>query len=219
MMRLSRYGGSPNIGVYAVVNESLAFVACDATPEFIKNLEQTLEVQTFMTTVAGSFVVGSLVAMNSYGAIVSNMVEEKELKNLGDMIKVSVIEDNMNAAGNNILVNDKGAIIGNELGKSAEKTIADTLNVDVVRSNIGGYSTVGSVCAVTNKGCICCPEATDEDLDLIMDVLGVEAKRTTVNHGVRYIGAGVLANSKGALIGDETTPIEMGKVEDGLNLF
>ena len=50
------------------------------------------------------------------------------------------------------------------------------------------------------------------------EVLKVDVQRSTVNHGSKYIGAGILANSKGALVGDETTPIEMGRIEDGLSL-
>jgi translation initiation factor 6 len=219
MMRLSRYAGNPNIGVYAVVNESLGFVACDASLEFMKDLEEILEVKTFMTTVAGSYVVGSLVAMNSYGAIVSNLTEEKELSFIREHIPVDTIEDKMNAAGNNILANDHGAIISPDIGTHAEQTIRETLGVEVVKASIAGCNTVGSVCCVTNKGCVCNPDVTDEEMALIQDVLKVEARRASVNHGIRYLGAGILANSKGALIGDLTTPIEMGKIEDGLNLF
>jgi translation initiation factor 6 len=47
----------------------------------------------------------------------------------------------------------------------------------------------------------------------------VEAKKGSVNHGSKHVGAGILCNSKGALVGDETTPIEMGKIEDGLALY
>ncbi len=219
MMRLSRYSGNPNIGVYAVVNESLGFVACDASPEFVKDMQTVLGVETFMTTVAGSFVVGSLVAMNTFGAVASNMAESKEVSLIGEHIPVGTIEDKMNAAGNNILVNDHGAIISPEMGKNAEKTISDILQVEVVKSSIAGYDTVGSVCRVTNTGCVCTADATDDDISLIKDVLKVEARRASVNHGIQYVGAGILANSKGALVGDQTTPIEMGRIEDGLNLF
>ena len=62
-------------------------------------------------------------------------------------------------------------------------------------------------------------DATDEEIALIKDVLGVECIRTTVNHGVRSVGAGIIANSKGAVVGDQTTPIEMGKIEDALVLY
>jgi len=219
MMRFSRYAGNPNVGVYAAVNENLGFVATDADPAFMKDVEETLGVEMFMTTVAGSFVVGSLVAMNSNGLIVSEMVDGKEFKLFSEHIEVGVIDDRMNAAGNNILVNDYGAIVSPEMGRKAMETIEDVFGVEAVRSTIAGYTTVGSVCRATNKGCVCGTDATDEDIALIKDVLGVEAIRSTVNHGIKYLGAGILANSKGAVVGDLTTPIEMGKIEDGLVLY
>ena len=65
MMRRASYDGNPNIGVFAVANESLAFVAHDAVNEFVNNIEQALGVECIRVTVAASSVVGSIVAMNS----------------------------------------------------------------------------------------------------------------------------------------------------------
>ncbi len=219
MMRFSRYAGNPNVGVYAAVNESLGFVATDADPAFIRDAETALGIEMFMTTVAGSFVIGSLVAMNSNGLIVSELIDGKEFDLLSGHIEVGVIDDRMNAAGNNILANDSGAIVSPEMGRKAMSIIEEVLGVEAVRGTIAGHTTVGSVCRATNKGCVCGSDASDEDIALIKDVLGVEAVRSTVNHGIKYIGAGILANSKGALVGDLTTPIEMGKIEDGLVLY
>lgn len=218
-MRLSRCGGTPNIGVHASVNESLALVAANSAPGFITDIEEILGVETVLTTVSGSFVIGSLVRMNSYGAVVSGLIETVELERIRKMIPVTVLPDKINAAGNNILANDKGAIINPQLDSGTCKKIADALGVEAVRASLGGYDTVGSACVVTNKGCLCNVNATDDDIALIKDVLGVEAKKGSVNHGSRQVGAGILCNTKGALIGDESTPIEMGKIEDGLVLY
>jgi translation initiation factor 6 len=219
MMRFSRYAGTPNIGVYTAVNESFAFIAGDAAPEFVKDVEEALQVETTLMTVAGSFVIGSLVVMNSNGAVVSGLADPREIETIGKHINCTPIEDPLNAAGNNILANDKGAIINPQYSKSLVKVISDALGVECVQSSIAGMNTVGSVCRATNIGCVCHADATDEDMKLIQDVLKVECIRTTVNHGSRMLGAGILANSKGALIGDETTPIEMGKIEEGLALY
>jgi len=219
MMRLTRCSGSPNIGVYASVNESLSLVAANSAPDFVKDIETILGVETILTTISGSFVLGSLVRMNSYGVVVTGMIEETELNRIKEKIQVTVLPDKINAAGNNILANDNGAIINPMLSANAEKRIADALGVEAVRSSIAGYDTVGSACVVTNKGCLCNVNTTEEDMELIRDVLGVEPKKGSVNHGSKYIGAGVLCNSKGALVGDETTPIEMGKIEEGLALY
>lgn len=218
-MRLSRVNGTPNLGVNAAVSESLAFIPPDAEPLFQSDLEEALGVRVFRTTVAGSHVVGSLLALNSYGAAVSELANASELEIIGQFLPVVLIPDKLNAAGNNVLINDHGAIVNPEMGDAAVKELARVLNVEVVRSAIAGCNTVGSVCRCTNKGCVCSTDATDDDLAVLKDVLGVEAARTTVNHGSQYVGAGIVANSKGALIGDGTTPIEMGKIEDGLVLY
>jgi len=219
MMRLSRCSGSPNIGVYATANESLSLVAANSAPDFVSDIETVLGVETILTTVSGSFVLGTLVSMNSNGAVVTGMIETVELDRIREKIRVTVLPDRINAAGNNILTNDKGAIINPNLSSSAEKRIAEALGVEAVRSAIAGYDTVGSACVVTNKGCVCNVNTSEEDMKLIRDVLKVEPKKGSVNHGSKYVGAGILCNSKGALIGDETTPIEMGKIEDGLVLY
>lgn len=219
MMRLSRYSGNPNLGVYASVSESYAFIASDLGDDYVAEVEQTLGVRGIKTSVAGSFVVGSLMAMNSNGAIVSGLAEETEINRISEFLPVALLSDNMNAAGNNILVNDNGAIINPDMDDSSLREVEDALGVECVRASIAGIKTVGAICVATNKGVAVPPDTTDADIRLIQEVLKVEAVRTTLNHGCRTLSACVLANSKGAVVGDMTTPIEMGKLEDALILY
>lgn len=219
MMRLSSYGGSPNIAVFTAASESLALTAADASPEFVRILGEALGVDVLKVSVAGSHVIGSLVAMNSNGAVVSYLADDSEIAQIEARVPCVRLEDQLNAAGNNILVNDRGAIVSPEYSEATARLIGEALGVEAVRSSIGGINTVGSACRATNTGCACHMDASDDEIDLIKDVLGVEAVRTTVNHGVRVVGAGIVANSKGAVVGDDTTPIEMGKIEDALALY
>ena len=219
MMRLSQFAGNPNLGVYSRVSESYAFVASNLGDEYVAEIEETLGVKGIKTSVSGSFVIGSLMAINSNGAIVSGLTEEVELAVIREALPVALLYDNLNAAGNNILVNDFGAIVNPEIDDASLRQVEDALGVECVRGTIAGLNTVGSVCVAPQKGAAIHPGATEEDMNLIKDVLKVEAVRTTLNHGCRSLSACVLANSKGALIGDMTTPIEMGKLEDALVLY
>lgn len=218
-MRFQRHGGNPNIGVFSAANEDLAIISPDASDEYVTDAEEALRVKPIRTTVAGSFVVGSLVAMNSSCAVVSGLAEEAEIAIIQEKIPVHLLYSRYNAAGNNILVNDHGALVNPNIDERELEQLEKALGVRCVRSAIAGIDTVGSACKVTNKGAVCHPNASDDDLKLIEKVLKVEAKRTTLNHGSHLIGPCLIANSKGALVGDLTTPIEMGKLEDGLNLF
>lgn len=219
VMRLSRHTGNPNIGVFATANESFAFISADASPEFERAIEGALGVKTFKTTVAGAHVIGSLMAMNSNCAVVTGLADAREIALIEENLPVYILDDSLNAAGNNILVNDHGAIISPDYGEKVAAELSDALGVEAVLSSIAGCNTVGSVCKATNKGCVCHMDASDDEIALIKDVLKVEAVRSSVNHGSRMVGAGMVANSKGAVVGDETTPIEMGKIEDGLVLY
>ena len=219
-MRLSRTAGTFNIGVSAVANESLAFTSPDVDDQFLRDLEEALGVKPFKTTVGGSHVTGSLIAMNSNGAAVSGLAEEAELEIIRKQIPIVLLPDYINAAGNNILVNDRGAVVNPDFPDSILKQLEELFGVEVVRSAIAGCNTIGSLCKCNNKGCVCTIDATDDDVELLKEVLKVqEVQRTTVNHGSKYVGSGVIANSKGALVGDATTPIEMGRIEDGLVLY
>lgn len=218
-MRQSRTSGTFNIGVYAKASDSLCIAAAGSDQSFVKDLEEVLGVETVLIMAGGARIVGSLVALNSNGIAVTNMTDDSELEPLKGRLPIYRLPDEINAAGNNILVNDHGAIVAPEAGKNTVRKIADVFGVEVVQATIAGISTVGSVCACTNKGCICTSDASDDDVALLKDVLKVDVALTTVNHGAQFLGAGVVANSKGALVGDETTPIEMERIEEGLNLY
>jgi translation initiation factor 6 len=219
MMRLSHYNGNPYVGVYCAVNEDYAFVPRDASENLINDIKLALNVQIVKCNIAGTNLIGSLLSMNSFGAVVSNMTTDTEVEFLSEYVPVYRIQDRVNASGNNILVNDKGAIANPELGKKTVKAIEETLNVSVVQSVIAEHTTVGSVCVATNKGVLCHPGSLPEELELIRNSMKVPAAIGTLNYGAPMVGACMLANSRGAVIGYKSTPIELGRVEDALDLI
>ena len=167
MMRLSHYNGNPYVGVYCAVNEDYAFVPRDASENLINDIKVAMGVQIVKCNIAGTNLIGSLLSMNSQGAVVSNMTTDTELELLSEYLPVYRIHDKVNASGNNILANDNGAIANPELGKKTIRSIEETLKVDVVQSVIAEHATVGSVCVATNKGVLCHPASLPEERDLI----------------------------------------------------
>lgn len=218
MMRLSSYNGNPFIGVYCVANEELSLVPLDCQDSLIDDIKTCLEVDVIRTSLASSTILGTLMAMNSYGAVTSDMVSLSELRPLRGKLRFRRVKDRVNAFGNNILVNDNAALVNPDLDNASIRTISDILNVEVVKGSVAGYNTVGSVCAVTNKGLLCHPLATKEEQDMLKSLFKVPVAVGTLNYGSRTVGAGILANTKGAAVGSKTTPIEMGRVEDALYL-
>jgi translation initiation factor 6 len=216
MMKLSSYNGNPFIGVYCVANEGLSLVPPDAPKSLIADIEEGMGVKVLQASLASCNILGTLTAMNSYGAITTGMATLAEIRPLKKELQFKRIKDKLNACGNNILVNDNAALVNPDLGRSALKQIKETLQVEVVQGMIAGHRTVGSVCVATNKGVLCHPSTTKAELEMVRSLFKVPAAIGTLNYGAPLVGASMIANSKGAAIGFRSTPIELGRVEDAL---
>lgn len=210
--------GNPYIGVYCHANEDFALVPRILSEKTVNQIESALDVEVIRTTIAGSSLIGVLASINSYGVVVSNFADEKELEPLKDRINILYIPDVLNAVGNNILVNDKLALVNPDYKNDTIKHIADTFNVEVMRHNVAGIKTVGSVAVVTNKGLLCHPHTSENELEKLKQFFGMDAAIGTANYGSSLVGACIVANTKGAIVGSTTTPIELGRIEDALRL-
>lgn len=219
MMKLSNYNGNPYIGVYCVANEFFSLIPFDSSKSLQRDIEEALDVQVERCSIAGTNILGSLVAMNSYGAVVTNMASQEEIRAISKRIPVYRIEDRLNASGNNILVNDNAALVHPEIGKKVLKKIENVLQVEVVQGSVAGHKTVGSACIATNRGVLCHPNTRKEELEMIRSIFKVPASIGTLNYGTPIVGACLVANSKGAAVGYRSTPIELGRVEDALGLI
>ena len=206
------------MGVFGAASDELAVLAHDASSKVARLVEEALSVPVARTTIGGANIVGSLLAMNAHGAVVTGFAGQKELAALGNL-PVFVLPHRLNAAGNNILCNDRGAVVNPGYDDRTVRQIAEALGVDAVRGTIAGMRTIGSAGVATNKGVLAHPHATEEELRVLQDALKVSAMITTANYGTGQVGACLVANAKGAIVGIRTTPIEMGRIEEGLGYY
>jgi translation initiation factor 6 len=218
MLRVSSYNGVEFIGVYAVANEEMALLPMDSDERFQEDISSALAVSSSRGTIASTNLIGSLVAMNSYGAAVTNFTTDEELKAF-PKLQVLRVEDRLNACGNNILVNDHGCLVNPELDDTTVHALEELFDVEVLRGTVAEQNTVGSVCKVTNKGLICHPASSEDDLRMLKDLFKVTPRITTLNYGSPYVGASIVANSKGGVVGSRSTPIEQGRVEEALEII
>lgn len=210
--------GNPYIGVFAAANDHLALLPFSAPPTLVRDLAQALGVPALQTTLGGSGILGTLIALNSRGAVVADIATEDEVAGLRKHgLKVHVLEGTLNAAGNNVLCNDHGALVHPDMLVADIDAIGEALGLDTVETGtIAGIGTVGSAGVCNNKGALTHPKITAREKAHLEEVLGVPSNIGTVNHGTPYIGAGLVVNTKGAGIGRLTTGPEMNRLEDAL---
>ncbi len=105
-----------------------------------------------------------------------------------------------------------------QFGDKSIKQIEETLGVEVMQGTIAGLKTVGTAAVITNNGGICHPKIKEDEREFIKSLLKVDVELGTANYGAPMVGACIVANSKGAVTGNVTTGIELGRIEDALRL-
>jgi translation initiation factor 6 len=215
MERTIDFAADPHIGVFARAFEEFVVVPPTATEEFSERVAEALDVEVVRTTVQGSSIIGSLLAGNSNGMVVSGLATDEELAVLREHGEVMTLGTSMNAAGNVILANDSFAAVHPDMPIEVAEEIGTFLGVPVRRLTFAGIKTVGMAAVTTNKGVLVHARSTDAEIaDLAECAEGLQIGTGTVNMGSGLVGTGVLANSKGYVAGFETTGFELGRIEE-----
>lgn len=218
MLSKLAFSGNAYIGVFCAANNALLAISPQVPRAAVRKAERTLGVPSVRLTLGGSTVIGSLLVMNSHGALVSTFARPEEVAAL-EAVDVYSLNHPLNALGNNVLVNDHGGICHPGYGRSVIREMESIFDVPIEPTTLGGMRTVGSAGVATNRGAICHPHATEAELQVVEAVLGVKPLISTANYGAPQLGACVVANERGALLGELTTPIEVGRIEEGLRLY
>lgn len=205
------------IGVYARVWEDIAFLPANVEDSTVEEFEDILDVTVNKLYIDNSSLVGAHTVMNSNGVIFPSSVSKEDFDFDLDGRNVLFLKNKINALGNDIIANNKAAMIHKSFDNPARKKIEETLGVEVIKGTIGKISTVGSAAVVTERGMLVTPEAQEDEIEFLSNLFKVPVKSGTANYGNMYIGSSVVANSKGVLVGKETTPIEIGRIDDILS--
>ncbi|MGP8084939.1 MAG: translation initiation factor IF-6 [Methanoregula sp.] len=214
MERTTNFTGDPNIGVFARVAGDIAVIPPESPEEFRAAIREALGVELVVSTIQGSSIIGSLVAGNSRGLIVSGLATQNELAILSKYRKVMQLSETMNAAGNVIMANDSFAAVHPDLPADIAAKIGEFLGVEVIHLTLGGVRTIGMAGVATNKGVIVHPLATAQEIARLETVAKVPVGTGTINMGSGLVGTGLLVNDTGYLAGNATSGFELGRIED-----
>jgi translation initiation factor 6 len=216
--QILHFNENPNVGVFCKTNDEIAFIRRKLTKKIKRKIISALDVDLIEINISDASIIGSLLAFNTKGAVVADFIDDENLKIIKNQgLELRIIKDRFNAAGNDILVNDNGALVHPNFDNVTITEMEKTFNVPVHRGTIGSLKTVGMAAVVTNKGLLCHPKVTDREKLQLEKIFNVDVMIGTVNHGVPLIGSGLVANSKGAIVGNLTTGIELGRIEEALN--
>jgi translation initiation factor 6 len=201
--------GNSSLGIFGLSTDKFTIVPYGIKIHTLEIIEKTLNTSVIQTTISNSVLIGTLLVGNSNNLLMPFNISDKEIKvlreNLLNDIEIIEIDTKYTALGNLIVMNDKGAIISDIFEKKAQKQISDVLEVETIVGNLLGSPLVGTITMCTNRGILVHPLLSEEEIAEISSILHVRADVCTVNRGIPYPRVGILANSKGAIIGTDCT--------------
>lgn len=214
MERTITFAGDPNIGVFARVVGDIVIIPPESPEEFKTAVAAALDAELVETTIQGSSIIGSLVAGNSRGLVVSGLATDEEVEILLEHREVLLLNECMNAAGNVIMANDSFVAVHPDMPAEMGTAIAEFLGVELISLTLGGIKTVGMAGVATNKGVIVHPRATEREISRLEEIAKFPVGTGTINMGSSLIGTGLLVNEKGYIAGNATSGFELGRIED-----
>ena len=220
-IHLESFFGTPEVGLFALPTEEICIVPPQLKPRQKKLIAEALGVEVVATTLAGSFLISPMAAGNSSGLVVSVMALEEEVdvvRRKAPDLNILILRSKYTAVGNLILANDKAALVSPLLRKKEAEEIGDILGVEVVRDRIAGRPYVGSLAVITNQGGLIHTDASEEEEKRLSELFKVDIYPGTVNDGVPFVRSGVIANTKGAIIGSLTTGPELMNISRALGV-
>ncbi len=208
--------GSAFIGVFGAVTEKIGLFPHNLSPKEEKKIRDVLELEVVKCSVAGTRLIGAMVKGNSRGFIVPESAEKTEIRALEEKgLKVKAVEG-LNALGNLVALNDFGCIVSPLLPGKKKKEIESFFRLTAAQESVAKNEVAGASVVATNRGFLVNPNADREEFKLIEQTFKVPGAAATANYGDVFVANDVLANSKGVLIGSQTSGHEIIRIDEGL---
>ena len=210
--QISIYGTSV-IGVYLFTNNRYTFIPAEAPEKIDDIVRATLGTEVVRLTIGRTPLLGVFIAGNDHGVVVPDIITEDELKVIKQLdLCVGVIKSRHDALGNLILTNNKVTLVSPLIEKENIKIIQDVLGTEIFIDTICNSPLVGALAVANSRGVLVSADAGEEDVKKLKNMFKVHVDVGTVNRGKTAVRGGLVANDRGALVGDDTTGLEIVRI-------
>lgn len=211
-VELAQFSGNINIGLYSVTTDNYSIVADNLPDKFKETLQRVLKTDVYSFNFDPT-IVGALIKSNENGLVLSSIISqdvERDLKKTFPNLRITRFDFDYFALGNLILTTNKVSILSPIIPKTTRDSVGETLDTEVVTLKLNNSDLIGSLVVTNTVGATASPLISNNDeLDNILDILSLKKIDTsTVNRGAQFPSSGIICNTKGALLGQNSTGIE-----------
>ena len=205
---------NPNIGLYAFATDSYCILAPNIKEALVEKIKAVLKVPIYQLTIFNSNLIGVFCSGNENLLLVPSLITEHEIRDLEKFkIPYKIIDTKLTALGNNLIIKDNICLANPNYGKNTIKQLKD---FTVIQDKIANFSIVGSCAVITKKGCLLHIDSDEKDIKKIENLFKVKSDIGTVNMGNPYVHSGIIANSKGYIVGGQTSGPEIMRIDFAL---
>lgn len=204
------------------VNDKFLLLGEEVPKSLDKTLKEIFNVPIHRISLAGTSLIGVFVAGTNDKIILPHIVFDEELKILDDLgIEYEVIESKLTCFGNNLLIGKYNILANPEYSDVQLKKISEIFKIQVKVLKLDDMTTVGNLIVYNpekKKGLIS-NDLTDESIEEISKFLDLELTPCSVNMGGQFLGAGIVCNKNGFIIGSASGAAEITTAEEGLGFL
>ncbi len=211
---LASFLGDPNIGLYIFATDSYALIPLNTHDSLLHKIEKVLSVPVIKTNIAGTSLLGALLAGDSDLLLVPDIAFDTELEILRkNKVPFEVIHTELTALGNNIVSSEKSLLVNPDYDIKARSKFREITGKKIVSTDFGELKTFGSLIKVKGDRALISP-LLENKKEQIKDLLNLKKVFVSnVNFGNPFVSSGLVVNNKGMLIGEKTTGFESMQIE------
>ncbi len=209
-------GGSPFVGVFMVLTDDFAVVPGNSEKKEIAGMEEKLGARVVKGTVAGCFLWGVFGMGLGNKLLLPEFALEREIRELEKNKIETMVVKGYSALGNLFAGNSRGGFASTMVDEKTVKEAGKFLGIKMKREKLLSSDLPGAEIAVSEKGFLVHPEISEAKFRLLEKTFGVSGSATTANFGDPFVGNDIVANSRGAVIGAQTSGHELIRIDEGL---
>lgn len=209
--------GSPYLGVFCAVSDSIALVPTFLDKKETKRIEETMSVEVIPTTLADSHLVGAMARGLGKKFAVAHTIngdEKKELESLG--LQLHVMKE-ITAIGNLLCLQKNGGIISPLITMNEAQRLEQFFGIALHSKMVAKSELAGACVLATEKGFLAHPKTEPAEMEALEAIFKVPGMTTTANYGDAFVGNSILANAHGILVGERTSGPELARIDEGLH--
>ncbi len=217
-MRLAKakISNTPFLGVYSVCTDDFCIVPGNILKKEETNIAKIMNTKIIKTSINDSPLVGVyLLAHKNKVVVCKNSIKPYEIEILEkNGITVKVVKEEYNALGNLVSLNSNYGFASPILSDKTIAEISDFFGITIEKKSILSLDVLGSIMYANDYLFIVNPNIDEKDFNYLKKKFKVEGIASTLNYGDLFVGNDVIANKHAVLVGDNTSNIELMKVDD-----